>query len=196
MKINFTGIKNPGYYSSKIYTTTQYDENNVEYSEDNYIDVKYVNMELTDDFNGKDLSEYKKLLKKSNVEYLKHPINPNFLNIGVLKGELPADKETYLFVNGTLLEVEDKKLPIISFMMKKLIQLKDNINIAHIDKDFYKSDIASNTLMLGRDIRDDYHYYEDPLPDLKKYYTPKYISHTAKNMFDLLDKKMLEYFNL
>lgn len=196
MKISFTGIKNPGYYSKKIYTADLYNNDGCRYSSNDYININCINMELTDDYNGKDLSEYKKQLEKSNVKDLEHPLNSNFINIGVLKGELPEDKGTYLFLNGKPIEVEDGNLPIISFMVKKILQLKDNISSASIDKDYYKSDIAANSLDLGNDLRDEYYYYEDPLPDLKKYYTPRFVSETANNMFKLMNNKMMEYFDI
>lgn len=196
MNINFTGIKNPGYYAINMYPARTYDDTRVQYSEDKYIAAKYLTMELTDDFNGKDLSEYKTKLKQSNLGNLINSINPNFLNFGILKGELPADKGTYFVINGTAIELEDEHLPIISFIAQKLGQLKNDTNSVIVDKDYYKSDIAANSLMLGRDIRDDYNYYENPLEDLKRYHNLDIISDGAEKMLQLLDNKMMEYLDI
>lgn len=66
--IGFTGIKNIGY--TKFYTT----------DEDVTIHSRYaLNMQLTDDEKGKDLTEYKKLLKEHPD--LKNEVNGNYLNV-------------------------------------------------------------------------------------------------------------------
>lgn len=189
MNINFTGIKNPGYFSYIIQPNSSL--NNIEFSPDEHVKVKYINMELTD----KDWFEYNKNLSSSNVHYLTHPINPDFLNIGVVKGELDADRGTYFFLNGTQIDIEDGNLPIISFMAKMLKQLKLNPQNSIIDKNYYKSDIAPQTLMIGTDLRDYYSYKEDYIPDIKKYHNPQNISDEADKMLNLITNKMIDYFS-
>ncbi len=66
--VNFTGIKNIGY--TKVYTT---DNRNLQHR-------RYMlNMEMTNDANGKDLSIYRQLT--GHYPELKNEVNANFLNI-------------------------------------------------------------------------------------------------------------------
>ena len=62
--INFTGIKNIGY--AKVYKDTPVQKNS----------RVVMNMELTDDDNNKDLSEYRKILTKH--QGLKNEINDKY----------------------------------------------------------------------------------------------------------------------
>lgn len=188
MRISFTGIKNPGYYAYVIQPVSNDEEN--DYSPE-LVKVKYINMELT----GNDLFEYKNKLNSSDVHYLSHPINPDFLNIGIVKGELEQDRGTYFYLNGNLIDIEDENLPIISFMAKVLKQLKLNPQNSIIDKNYYKSDIASQTLMLGTDLRDYYSYNEDCTEDLKSYHNLKNVSYEADKMLDYMTDKMIDYFS-
>lgn len=189
MQINFTGIKNPGYYTYVIQPTSN--KRDITYPPEELVKVKNINMELTDN----DLFEYKEKLNSSDVFYLAHPVNPNFLNIGVVKGELEADQDTYFFLNGAQIDIEDGNLPIISFMAKMLKQLKLNPQSSIIEKNYYKSDIAPQTLMLGLDLRDDYSDKEDYIQDLKSYHNPNNISYEADKMLDLITDKMINYFS-
>ena len=62
MDISFSGIKNPAYLPTTIHNKIKgYIGDTTIYSE--RIKINYLNMELTDDFNGKDLTEYRKNLK-------------------------------------------------------------------------------------------------------------------------------------
>lgn len=195
MDITFTGIKNPVHYSTTIYKTLGYSKNQPVFSPYEYIKMNYLNMELTDDFNGKDLTEYRKKLGASAVEYYKHPINRNSINIAILKGELDEDKGKYLYLNGNNIDIEDGNLPIISFMTKKLRELSESSQRVSIDKNFYTTDEAANSIILGHDLRDDYQYMiEDPLPDLKKYHSYENIKNGANEMFKLLNDLMMDYF--
>ena len=66
--VNFTGIKNIGY--TKVYST---DNRNLQHR-------RYMlNMEMTNDANGKDLSIYRQLT--GHYPELKNEVNANFLNI-------------------------------------------------------------------------------------------------------------------
>lgn len=194
MDISFSGIKNPAYLPTTIHNKIKgYIGDTTIYSE--RIKINYLNMELTDDFNGKDLTEYRKNLKASSINYYKHPVNKNAINIGILKGELAEDKGTYLFLNGSDIDIEDGNLPIISFIAKKLRELSESSQRVSIDKNFYTTDEAANSIILGHDLRDDYQYMiEDPLPDLKIYHSYETVKNGSKEMFKLLNDLMMDYF--
>ena len=98
--INFTGIKNIGY--AKVYKDTPVQKNS----------RVVMNMELTDDDNNKDLSEYRKFLTKH--QGLKNEINDteitiyqdkdtDSLKVQEQEKNTIADRN-FAFVNGKLLE--------------------------------------------------------------------------------------------
>lgn len=195
MDISFFGLKNPANVSIEIPKLLGYKLNQPVYSRTEYIKMNYLNMELTDNFNGNDLTEYRNKLKASSIKYYRHPINKNAINIGILKGELAEDKGTYLFLNGSNIDIEDGNLPIISFIAKRLRELSESSQRVSIDKNFYTTDEAANSIVLGQDLRDDYQYMiEDPLPDLKNYHSYETVKNGSKEMFKLLNDLMMDYF--
>lgn len=198
MDISFSGIKNPAYLPTTMYKIMGYIGDTPIYSKSERIKMNYLNMELTDDFNGKDLTEYRNKLKNSAVNYYEHPINQNSINVGVLKGELAEDRGTYLFLNGNNIDIEDDNLPIISFIAKKLKELSISSQKVSVDKNFYTTDTAAKSIVLGQDLRDSYEYQKmdkDPLPDLKKYYSYENVKNGSGKMFKLLNGLMVDYFS-
>lgn len=68
MNVSFTGFKNAGFLNLVQSSPSQI--------------VFDLNAQLTDDFNGKDLSEFRDAMKRSNVgSSFINPVNPNFINI-------------------------------------------------------------------------------------------------------------------
>ena len=74
MDTTFTGIKNLSYL--KIQHANQ--ETKIA---NQPLDRYVLNMQLTDDANGNDLTNFRSLLQKTGIQLRNHPINPEFLNI-------------------------------------------------------------------------------------------------------------------
>lgn len=103
--IGFTGIRNIGY--TKFYTTDE----NVN------IHSRYaLNMQLTDDDKGNDLTEYKKLLKENPD--LKNKINSDYLNIEFDTARYNEFLMIKTKMNGNTIPRSFEKNKIISFMDK------------------------------------------------------------------------------
>ncbi|MBD5402174.1 hypothetical protein HDR58_05175 [bacterium] len=196
MNINFTGINNPGFYYSQLYKVVGQNENGEYlYDPNESVNVCYLNTELTDDFNGKDLSNFRKSLKASKLEDAIHPMNSNSLNVGLLKGELSNDNGLYLFINGNLINIEDEKLPVISYVTKLLKQIGNSSKEITTDPLHFLSDEAANSLVLGQDVRVDFSK-EEVLESMYNMYSEDNVRSGSDEMFNLLNKRMLEYFDI
>ena len=196
MQVNFTGIRNVGYDCDLIYPTYM-EDGKVVYNPEHYADSNVINMQLKDDFNGKDLSDYKKAVETSDVENKRHPIIPDFINFAVLKGELPSDKDTYFFLNGSRLEVNDENMGIFSFLAKTLTKLKNqSLDRFFVDKDYLFGPDASQSIKLGQDIMDDYEDDLEGYAELSKLHYNEHAQNGAIKMLELLEKKIYEYLEI
>lgn len=122
--INFTGIKNVG-YTQRYYTQKgEYVKTGDEFTE--VENEHFINFELTDDFNGNDLSEYKRIIRTTDLHNFVNPVNPNFLNIMISKDvvtdNLGPKKDYQIWINDSdrELEIKDKNLAMMSFIAKML----------------------------------------------------------------------------
>ena len=128
MPINFTGIKNTGYF--RIIDPINKEDN------------KIFSTMLTDDYTGEDLSEYRKVVNATGLRY--NPLNNTMITLYIKKMHPESDfeKPKYeFFLNATPLEVNDKNLKMFSYLAKttkKIINKKDNEII--VNKDFLESD--------------------------------------------------------
>lgn len=132
MQISFNGIKNT---SSVIFKNEQ----------EKYTDYN-VSIQLTDDYNGKDLTKYKKVLSKVAPQF-KHPTNSNFLHIGFFNDS--NDDITIMTVNGESIEPKDENLPLFSFIAKltKCIANAQDKDFIH-NRDYVESDeIIDNSVL-------------------------------------------------
>ena len=105
MNVSFTGFKNAGFL-------------NVVQPLSNQVILNF-NTQLTDDYNGKDLSEFRAALKKANTGsgYI-NSVNPEFVNVmAVITVEKDGFKNA-VYLNNNELEVCDKNLPIFSNIAK------------------------------------------------------------------------------
>ena len=136
--ISFTGIRNIGF---------------IEFSKNFTIGLskhKSLSMVLSDDFNGKDLTEFLDVIKKiprTQTGYL-HQSSKNMLNIecATLNGE------KLLSVNGRAIEVNDEHLPMFSYiarLTKKIAAMKDKDIVVNKT---YKEYEAENALVYGENI--------------------------------------------
>ena len=81
MRINFTGIKNVGYETRQYFHYVNNHESGDEFEE--VEEEHFLNLELTDDKDGNDLSEFKKMIKTTDLNYYDHPVDPAMLNIAI-----------------------------------------------------------------------------------------------------------------
>lgn len=119
--INFTGIKNIGY--AKVYKDTPVQKNS----------RVVMNMELTDDDNNKDLSEYRKILTKH--QGLKNEINDKYINIEYETQQQDGFIFAKAKLNGNIIIPVAENFSVINFM-------KNIVNrVAHFkSKDFQIDD--------------------------------------------------------
>lgn len=208
MQINFTGIKNMGYEYRQYRTYVDEDgdvifvdpDENVskkDYDEDNY--EHYLNVQLTDDYNGKDLTNFRNAVKTSDLCNYLHPVNPTMLNISIDKtdftDEYAAKPEVDFFINnreGERLEVNDRNLKLFSFigqLLKRISTLNDNDFV--VNKDYIENDAATSVL-LGYDLRDEYGNYYDNVMD--QTHSPEIVRNGAAKMSEILTNKLVGYF--
>lgn len=198
MQVSFTGLKNVGYMNSYGYPVYNNDNNQHYYNKNNYFDLNIINMELTDDFNGKDLSEYKKAIKNANIENAHHPLFPNFINFGIVKNELDDDKDTYFFLNGAKLPVTDENMNLFSFLAKSLDKLNaKSVAKFTVNEDYLSDPDTARAIMLGEDMSDKFESEEETQDYLK------YVIHDAENvkngsskMIKLLEDKIYDYLGI
>lgn len=139
--INFTGIKNAGYASVNTYTENGEKSRTI------------LNMQLTDDKNGKDLSEYKMIL--NNYPSLMNDINDEFVNV-----EFESENQgPYVImqakINGNPIPVHNKFLPLLNFA-KKLVNKVANFKPKDFkyDPDHYLMKEAQEGLIYNENIVD------------------------------------------
>ncbi len=208
MNISFTGIKNMGYqliqYREAYYEdgTTEYLNPGEDIDKDDYdsdVEEHYLTVQLTDDYNGKDLTEFKNKLKTADIEGNPlHPVNSSLLNITVCKENLTDDftkPMISLYLNDATepLEINDKNLSILSFVAKLLKRVsvsKDKDFV--VNKDYLESD-AATSIIIGEDLREDFGKYYDQMID--QAHSPEVVRNGAGEMSDILQQRMIDYFS-
>ena len=122
--INFTGIKNVGYASITM-------------DREQGIETRTImNMELTDDGDNKDLTEYRKILNHN--QHLKNEINDRFINVEFDSLSIDNEFGTKIKINGNNVFPTDGNMNIINFTK----------NLVNRVAKFKKKDF----------VKDDYHY--------------------------------------
>ena len=114
-KINFTGIKNTGFMHTKVIHP-------------NYMRAlqrNYLLVQLTDDYNGKDLAEFKETVKKCQPELGEcvFPYDSSFVNIFTQKwddNDIPR-----LFVNFKEIVPSRSTMPLFSYIAALTRRLAD-----------------------------------------------------------------------
>lgn len=208
MNISFTGIKNMG-YQYRQYREAYYEDGSTEYLDpdedidkddyDNDIEEHYLTVQLTDDYNGKDLTEFRNQLKKADiVGNPLHPVNSNLLSIAVCKENLTEDcvkPMISLYINDVAepLEINDKNLSILSFiakLLKRVSNCKDKDFV--VNKDYIEND-AATSIIIGDDLREDFGKYYDNLID--QAHSPEVVRNGAGEMCDIVTQRMIDYFS-
>lgn len=175
-KISFTGIKNIA---------------SIKFNRGNQGTSRSLSMVLTDDFNGKDLSEFHNALRSITNNKL-DIINKNgadILNIERVKfGEQRA-----LFVNGKFLEANDENIPMFTYIAKltrKIANMKNKDMIVNND---YKDVMADKVLIYDTKVSDVLPFNPEGTDFYEQYFHKDIAKHTAKQINASLQKIMEEY---
>ena len=213
MNINFTGIKNIGYETRQT-RATYYDDGSSEfvcpekdidkedydenvYDEDIY--DHYITVQLTDDYNGKDLTEFKNKIKNTKFKDYLHPENPDLVSFSISKtdftDEYATKPEVDFYINdcADALEVKDENMALFSYfgkLLKRIGEMKDNEFV--VNKDYIEND-AARSIIIGDDLREDYGEYYNQIMD--QVHSPEVVRNGAKEMDKILLDRIIDYFS-
>ncbi len=210
MQVTFTGIKNIGY----IKTSFDYAKLNMIKENDQswkrifqmpgpdfQLEEGYLlNMQLTDDFNGKHYTEFQKALEKSHLKTsnFRNPIHKNFLNIffnrELSKEDGNFSKESSFFINDEPLELDDKNLPLFTYLARTIREISQKPEEKFvINEDYLASEELSKGMCMGDDLKKIFgeNYYDEA----RRMHNPSDVKDCAKLMDNLLQSEMYDYFN-
>ena len=142
MQVSFTGFKNAS--SLKVVDPRNGDT------------AIGINVQLTDDSYGKELSEFKDVLKKNeNTKIYRNPINSSFLNVAALRSTEGNARQSILVLNGKPLNPSDETLGLYSFIAKltrELVSTKPEKFV--VNRDFLDSEDLRYGLIVGQDMKE------------------------------------------
>jgi len=191
MSINFCGFKNIGYMSRK------FEMGQEDGSQREHIDEKFLSIQLIDDRNSKDLTEYKKALSTSDLLRTPNPIGREFLNIAIIDEALETDlgmqKKRTFYINDDELEINDKNLPFLSYIVKlvKKVSRTPEEEFVH-NRDFVEGPEALYSVLLEEDVDEAYAELAEPIK--QKVFEPVCIKYGANKMYNDFQNSMMDYF--
>lgn len=198
MNISFNGIKNVGFETRKYVQNFDNDEYGDKFKEAE--DEYFLNVELTDDEYGNDLSEFRRHISKTGLKNYSHPYNPNMLSLAISKDVIESgfsrDVDYQVFINEAdkELAVNDNNLHMFSYLaklMNKILKMPDKDLKA--DKEYLEED-AAESVIIGEDLKDTYgkaYNYE-----IENIHSPYVVKNGAKKMLSLINDIMFDYFNM
>lgn len=193
-KINFCGYQNIGFFK-RIYTNDEI--LNPKAIKDG-IDEMFLSVQLKDDFNGHDLTEFKKAFKKAEIEKNPNPIGNDFVNIAVIKeysyeDAKPVEDITF-FVNDNRLDVNDENLGFLSHIIKLVRKISETSTEKFVHKqDFVNGFEAPRAIILNEDL--EAFGAQIGMPNLvKNLYTPEMAKDGAKQIYESMQNVMVNYF--
>lgn len=159
-----------------------------------------LSMVLTDDFRGKDLTEFKSVINKvaKKSKNFRHKDGVEFLNFEKCENMdvLDVAGSTRFYLNGKEVEVKDENLPIFSYLAKLTKKIANMDKKDMIINEDYKQFEASSKLIYGKDINffhiqglDDPSYYN-------KFFDRNIVRNSAEEMNDLIQIKMEKYLGI
>lgn len=146
MDTTFTGIKNLSYL--KIQHANQ--ETKIA---NQPLDRYVLNMQLTDDANGNDLTNFRSLLQKTGIQLRNHPINPEFLNIEIFTNSAHSESGRIIFLNRTGLKIKDDILSMMSYigkLLKRITNMKEQE--FRLDEQYCIPENLCKSTLMGQDI--------------------------------------------
>lgn len=216
MNVSFTGFRNVGVLDKYIGGYAVNSKNNkIVYSPERNVEVDVINVNLTDDYKGKDLTEFYKSAKASSIENYINPVNKEFLNILFIKNS-DEDSVGAFFVNGSRLELKDENLPLFSYIARLLRKITTTPKESFVvNKDYLENEDAQNALLPSIDIKKFFVGAYSSFLDktflsqdaesigeksydsfIKEAHSYDKVQDTAKNMCDILQNTMLDYLEI
>ena len=134
--VNFTGLSNIGYVKFRRGINH----------------ARSISMVLKDDYKGKDLEQFKNVVRKVSVktgDYL-NDVSSDVLNIECINSEIG----NHVFVNGKYLHANDKNLPMFSYIAKITRQIENMKHSDMVVNNDYKEFMADDVLISGAKLSD------------------------------------------
>lgn len=208
MEPAFTGIKNIGYIKTTLNHAAMSiikDDNNgyrrIPLAPNSRVEEGYLlNMQLTDDYNGKHYTELTDALKKARLPFseFKNPVNKNFLNFFISREFYNENgrlfKDTEFILNGKELKLEDKNLSFFSYIAKLVREIAHKPSKEFIvNNDYLDSENLSQGLCFGNDL---YAIFgKDYYDKVREIHNPQNVKEGLKEIDNVIDAEMIEYFN-
>ena len=208
MEPTFTGIKNIGYIKTTLNHAAMSiikDDNNgyrrIPLAPNSRVEEGYLlNMQLTDDYNGKHYTELTDALKKARLPFseFKNPVNKNFLNFFISREFYNENgrlfKDTEFILNGKELKLEDKNLSFFSYIAKLVREIAHKPSKEFIvNNDYLDSEDLSQGLCFGDDL---YAIFgKDYYDKVREIHNPQNVKEGLKEIDNVIDAEMIEYFN-
>lgn len=177
MSISFTGFKNAS--TLKI----------IDISAPNEKYMYSFTTQLTDDFNGKDLSNFRELRTKQQKMHIPNLSDKRFVNISFIKND---DNNKFIAINGEMLEPRRDTLGIYSFIGKLTQKIKETPEENFIINSRYvKSSDFDEMAIPGYNLRDTLAGNYDEIVDSLFY--PENIKSQTEDIFQGVQEIMLDY---
>jgi len=184
--INFTGLRNIGSYTKQLACVPP------------CVKRTHLLVNLTDDYKGKDLTEFKNVAKRCEpaIGECSFPFDSNFIHIMTSVCNDGKDIPD-LAVNYKVIPAETKTMPMfdyISKLVKRISQMADKDFV--INQDFKFGPDGDEYLLPLIKISDLTRNKQERLQLLDEVYSPQSNRATAKKIFYDIQKKMYDYFDI
>ncbi len=197
MNIHFTGIKNVGFETRRYAQKYEDEEDRNSFSE--VEDEYFLNVQLSDDKYGQDLTDFRDHIRKTGLKNFSHPYNPDMLSLQVSKDVIERgyskdiDYQVYINDADGELEVNDNNLQMFSYLaklMNKIVNLPNKDLIA--EREYLSSD-AADCVIIGENLKDTYGPAYDY--EIESIHSPQVAKDGARKMASLITEIMMDYFN-
>ena len=190
--INFTGVKNIGGLSAI----------SPDMAHQRVVSNNFLLVNLTDDYNGKDLTKFKEIIRKCNpmIGSFTNEQNSNFVHIAYTSVRNPEDEtgqtRSNLRINGKKVILKDENLPLFSFIAKLTGRISDIDDEDFVlNRDFVTGPEARELIIPGADIAE---IAKDKNLDLEEFldhiYSPQVTRCNAQVINQGIQKMMVDYF--
>lgn len=186
MQVNFKGFKNVGYHQvNSASLPFSLDGSNIESS--------LLNVQYTDDYNGKDLTEYRSLIKK-HPQYRNH-VNPDFMNVILYKDDKSNRLPKMLF-NGRTLAFNDENLDIFSFVARSSKKISEQSKDKFvINNDYLESDDFFEGFVPFGSLKIDFLMSNEVIKRIRELHNPEKVKEGAKDLLDKITSAVIDYLN-
>lgn len=186
MTVNFTGIKNAG--AMILRTPNPYQK------------MRILSLQVTNDEDGNDLDEFNKAIEKTENPQKYKTKYKGAVNINVFSTEPDEEygsTEHKFYLNGSLLKVNDKNLPVFSYLAKLTTKIENkNDNELGSSIDYVQTPDFINGSSIGYFIKQA--FVENPNTDilflLNNAYNPQNTKVGAGKINSAIDEAMTDYF--